>query len=354
MSNRTKFELLRTFTALAIAFILAFVIILFVSEDPILAIRTFIIGPIDSKRHIGNVLEMTIPLIFTGLGVSIIFSSNEFNIAASGVFVISAITAAAVAIFSPIGGIIGILLAMLLGSLVGMVFMIIPGVLKVKWGVSELVVSLMLNYVLYQLAGYILNYKLRDPAAGGLASYKFIESIELSGIVDGTRLHSGLYIAIIMALLAYLFLYKTKIGYEIRTVGANSNFAKYSGIKTGITVLIAQAVGGMIVGMGGAVEMLGMYSRYQWQTIPTFGFDGLMVAIIARNNPALIPIAAIFLAYVRIGADMMARYTDVQSELITIIQALVIMLLVAESFLSKLRYKNMVKSMNLEGVETNE
>ncbi|MCT4596545.1 MAG: ABC transporter permease [Vallitalea sp.] len=343
MSNKW-FDVIRTAVALAVTLVLTLIIIFLVSEEPLYALKLFLTGPMDSFRHIGNIFEMAIPLVFTGLGLSIIFQSSQFNISASGAFVIGAVATTLSAIFLPIGGIVGTLISLLIGGVVGACFSLIPGILKVKWDTSELVTSLMLNYVLYSLGSYIINNYVRDVNAGGMVSVKFQESIILPRLVNGTRVHYGLIIAIIAIIASYYFLYRTKWGYEIRMTGLNSEFAKYSGITIAKAALLAQLVGGLLAGLGGSVETLGMYRRYQWQVVPSFGFDGIIVAIMAKNNPAYVPVAAVFLAYLRIGADIMSRSADVPSEVITIIQAVVIMLLVAESFLSKWRYKRVVKA----------
>jgi simple sugar transport system permease protein len=108
-------------------------------------------------------------------------------------------------------------------------------------------------------------------------------------------------------------------------------------------VVYAQVIGGIIVGIGGATEVLGMYTRFQWQTLPGYGWDGMMVAILARSNPVLVPIAAFLLSFLRIGADLMARQTDVPSEVVSIIQGIMIMLVAAESFLSAWRHRMVVR-----------
>lgn len=343
MYNGKKFEIIRTTIALCLALFLSLIIIVVISDEPLNALKLFLLGPIDSFRHVGNILEMAIPMIFTGLGVSIIFQSNEFNISSSGTFVIGAVAASLIAIYLPIGGIFGTSLAIIVGGAVGATFSLIPGLLKVKWRTSELVTSLMLNYILYNLAQYIINTYARDANAGGMVSRKFNESIILPRLIEGTRVHYGLIVAIIAIILSYIFLYKTKWGYEIRMIGLNQKFAKYSGISVGKAILLAQVIGGFIAGIGGSVEVLGMYRRYQWQVIPSFGFDGIIIAIMVKNNPALVPVAALFLAYLRIGADIMSRSADVPSEVVIIIQSVVIMLLVAEGFLSKLQYKFMLR-----------
>jgi len=129
--------------------------------------------------------------------------------------------------------------------------------------------------------------------------------------------------------------------------GKSSKFAQYSGISVTSVIIYSQVIGGILAGIGGATEMLGMHNRFQWQLSPGFGWDGIIVAVLARNNPLLIPIAAFFLAYMRIGADLMSRMADVPSEVVSIVQSIMIMLVTAEAFLSHWRHKLIVRDANV-------
>ncbi|SHK27746.1 simple sugar transport system permease protein [Hathewaya proteolytica DSM 3090] len=347
MKNKhAKYEIVRTIVAIAAALLLALCIIFLVSQEPLNAVQILLIGPLDSIRHVGNVLEMAIPLIFTGLAVSVMYQAKQFNLGAEGAFYIGGIAAAYVAIkFSlPMG--LHPTVAILLGAFMGAIAGLIPGYLKAKYKATELVSSLMLNYILLYLGTYILQTFLRDAKAGSLVSLKFQETAKLvTGIIPETRIHSGLFIVISMIIITYIYLYRTKWGYELRVTGENPDFARYSGINTFKVIIISQVIGCSIAGMGGATEVLGMYSRFQWSSLPGYGWDGVIVAILARNNPLFVPLAAIFLAYLRTGADLMSRMTDVQSEFIAIIQGIMILLIAAERFLSYWKKKSIYKEV---------
>ncbi|HBV66905.1 MAG TPA: ABC transporter permease, partial [Clostridiales bacterium] len=144
-----------------------------------------------------------------------------------------------------------------------------------------------------------------------------------------------LIIAIAVAILGYMFLYRTKIGYEIRVTGENAEFAKYSGINVLKVTLISQLLGGFIFGIGGGVELLGMYSRFSWTSSLGYGWDAVIITTLAKKNPLYVPFAALFLAYLRTGASMMSIATNVPTEIVTVTQGIIILLVVAEQFLSK-------------------
>lgn len=168
---------------------------------------------------------------------------------------------------------------------------------------------------------------------------RFPNGSRLSVIIPGSRIHTGLLIAVCVVFLAWLLLYRSRWGYAIRMTGQNPVFAKYSGINVGFVIILSQVLGGLIGGVGGAIEVLGMYPRFSWVALTGFGWDGVTIAIFAKNNPAYVPLAALFLAYLRRGAYLMSVKTDVQSDLVGVIEAIMVLLLLAEQFLSTYKQK---------------
>jgi simple sugar transport system permease protein len=138
-------------------------------------------------------------------------------------------------------------------------------------------------------------------------------------------------------------MFKTRTGYELRLTGENRSFARYSGINVIKITLISQLLGGFIFGIGGGVELLGMYNRFTWTSQLGYGWDAIIITTLAKKNPLYVPFAAFFLAYLRTGASIMARSTDVVTEIVTITQGIIILLVVAEQFLSKYKHKMIAK-----------
>ncbi|QUH19314.1 ABC transporter permease [Alkaliphilus sp. B6464] len=339
MNKNTHFELIRTILGIFISLAIAILIIFAISNEPTVALKAFLTGPLKSVRHFGNVLEATIPLIFTGLAISIMFQAKQFNLGAEGSFFIGSIAATVIAIKFTLPFGIHPAVAIIIGGIVGGIVCLLPAVLKTKWNAHEFVSSLMLNYIVFYIGMFVINYYLRDVNAGAMVSQKFQETAVLGTIVPKTRIHWGIIVAIGMIIFCYYFLYKTRWGYEIRMVGQNKEFAEYSGINAVKVILYSQAIGGFIAGMGGSIEVLGMYTRFSWSASPGYGWDGVIVSILARRNPALIPISAFFLAYLRTGADIMSRMSDVQSEVVAVIQGIMILLIAAERFLAHWKNK---------------
>ena len=342
------FEAFRLLVSILIAFGIALAIISLLSDTPMESVRNFIVGPWESKQRISNILEQMVPYLFTGTAICVMYQANLFNLAGEGVFFITGAISAFLAINFSLPPGINQIAIILVSAIIGGFIMWIPAYLKVKWNANEAVSSIMINYILLYLGRYILLNFMRDPSAIYNMSYQFGVNGRLPNLMQGTRLHFGIIIGLVVVLVAFIFLYKSKKGYEIRVTGQNQNFARYSGISTNKSLLLASIIGGLIVGIGGSTEMMGMYQRFRWEDLPGYGWDGVLVGTLARNNPILVPIASFFLAYLRIGADIVARTSDLPVEFISVIQAIVIMLVGAQMFMASFKHKIIAKSTKVE------
>jgi ABC-type uncharacterized transport system permease subunit len=291
-------------------------------DDPRAAIATFVFGPFDDVRHFGNVLEAMTPLLFTGLAVVVMFKAGAFNLGAEGAFFLGGVAATWVLLKVPMSAPFLPFVAIIVGGVVGSSVCVVPAWLKASVGASELVCSLMLNYAALFIGLYIVNYHLRDPNAGAMLSFRIPVEGKLPRILEGTRVHLGFMIGLFCCALSAVYLYKTRWGYEVRLVGSSPLFARHVGVRTVMVGLIAPCLGGFIAAAGGAIEIEGMYS---WTDLPGLGWNGLVVAILANNNPVFVPVAAIFLAYLEVGGDLLAQNFAVPAEVVGVIKALVIL-----------------------------
>lgn len=323
-------------------------IVLAVSDDPANAFYSFFIGPFTSLRRIGNIVETASPLMFTALAVIIIFGSGQFSMIAEGSFFIGITGAMMVAIAWPMPGGIHPVVAILIGGICGAVVALIPALLKMKWSVSELVTSIMLNYVVQFFAIYLVSYHFRDVGSSSLASLTFEKTSKLPVIIPGTRIHAGVFLGLVICVLVYLFMMRTTTGSRLRITGSNPLFANYSGINVTWIMVLAQVIAGGIAGIGGGAELLGMYTRFKWTTSPGYGWTGIVVALLARNNPLLVPLAAAFIGYLNVGADIMARNSDVGSEVVEIIQGVMMLFIAADALLRGWKQKMIVKAAQEE------
>ena len=358
------FSLVRGTAAILIALAVA-ALLIFVSSDgagageklaqTADAMRQLLIGPAFkssggiSVKNLSDVLAAMIPIVFTGLATCVMFSANQFNLGAEGGIMLGAFVASMVAIYAPLPPVVLPIAAILAGALAVGAMMLIPAVLKAKLGVSEMVNSLMLNYVVLYFIKYLLNSHLADKSKGQIMSYPFQAHAAIPQLIDnGSKLSWGFVVALIFVVLVYLFMYRTRWGYSIRMIGINQDFAMYSGMKVAAVVVLSQVLGGLLAGMGGGIEVLGRYSAYSWSSLPGYGWTGITVAILAGNNPAFVPLAALFMAYLNKGCLLMSTYCGVPSQLIDILQAVIFVFFAAEQFLAGYRQKLVVKSTQEE------
>ena len=358
------FSLVRGTAAILIALAVA-ALLIFVSSDgagageklaqTADAMRQLLIGPAFkssggiSVKNLSDVLAAMIPIVFTGLATCVMFSANQFNLGAEGGIMLGAFVASMVAIYVPLPPVVLPIAAVLAGALSVGAMMLIPAVLKAKLGVSEMVNSLMLNYVVLYFIKYLLNSHLADKSKGQIMSYPFQAHAAIPQLIDnGSKLSWGFVVALIFVVLVYLFMYRTRWGYSIRMIGINQDFAMYSGMKVAAVVVLSQVLGGLLAGMGGGIEVLGRYTTFNWNTLPGYGWTGITVAILAGNNPAFVPLAAFFMAYLNKGCNLMSTYCGVPSQLIDILQAVIFVFFAAEQFLSGYRQKLVVKSTQEE------
>ena len=333
------FSIIRFILAVLIAFFISFVIMAFSTDHPLKALMNLFIGPFTTLRRYSTLLETAIPPTFAGLSGSVMFKAKQFNLASEGGFYLGALASALVAIYLHLPPVLSVILALIVAGIIGALVCGIPGICKVKWNSSELVLSLMLNYVALYIGTFIFNQLAKDPGSAYSASFPFRKGVNLGNLIPKTRLHYGIFIVAVFVFVTWKFIYKTKWGMKLRIVGENLKFGKYVGIGTTGIIMMSQLIGGFIAGVGGGAEMLGMYSRFQWSSLPGYGFDGVVLNILAKENPAYIPIAAFAVAYLRIGADYMYKKSDVASEIVAIIEALVIVLVAANAFLEKYHHK---------------
>lgn len=327
----------------------AFAIILLVSDRPMESISIFLAQPFSSLRYIGNIVETATPLIFSGLAMAILFRTQLFNLGGEGVFFISGAIGSLAAIYFELPPVLHVLFCLLAGALAGVVVMLVPGFLRAKYGASELVVSLMMNNIMLGVGCYILNNVMRDPSVLTLVSYKYKGSALLPNLVGGTRIHAGFLLALALAVLVYIFMYRTTVGYKVRITGTNEKFAKYSGIRVAKVVVLVHVLAGAIAGCGGIVECLGLHKRFEWTALPGYGFDGAMIAMLANNNPLGVIGAAFFVAWLRVGADLVNRFADVPTEMISILQSMIILLISAERFLHGYKQRWIEKDADING-----
>lgn len=342
------FELLRTLVAVAVSVLIAIMIIGFTSEYPKESISQFFLAPFANAFTIGKIFTEAVPLMFTGVAVCIMIRCGQFNMFVEGAFFAGGLLGAVMAAKLSLSGILRPLIAMLAAAVVTGMIGYGPAKLKAKWDISEFVVSLMFNFIVFWVCMYLFQYHFADPTYSSLATPMLVEGAKLPYLSYDNEVSSNVLLALAAVVLGALFLYRTKWGYRIRMTGANPTFAKNSGIKTESAVVYSQVIGSSLAGFGGAAFVLGNFYRFNWKALPNYGFDGFIAAIIARNNPLLVPLASLFIGYLRVGAMEMARLSDVPNEVVYIIQAFMMILISAQAFLTRLKKKSIKAAADRE------
>ncbi len=339
----TVFTVLRLGLAILISMGLAFVLICTISDTPMRDFMILLLGPFSNKTRVVSIINKFIPLLFTGTAVCFLNATGQISTSAEGAFYFGAVAATAVAIQPGIPAVIHIPLCLLVGGIVGGFVAVIPTFLNVRYGVITIVASLLVNSVFLYLGQYLILNPLRDPLSGFEASYKFSPSAMLPRLFGNRRIHRGLLIGLAVFILGYIVMYKTPFGLKIRTVGRNKRFAKFSGIKIGLVACESSFIAGILAGMGGVTEVLGNYERFVFTGITVHGWYGIVIAVLCKNNPKFVPLAALFIAYLSVAADALNFSTSIPPEIINIIQPVIIMFVAAPMILAGLERKTIVK-----------
>lgn len=351
------FNIVRSAAAIAVALAIAMVLVFIVAEDPLKAMKSFFISPLFTVKpgsfsfNTGSfltILGRMIPIIYTGLAVCVMFNANQFNLAGEGCVMMGAFVAALCAIYLDLPPIIHVVVCLLIAGVSCGIVMLIPALLKTKLGASEMVSSLMLNYIIAKVVMHFLNENFADRSKGSLMTFPFKKTAMIGDMIPNSDATWGFALALVVTLLVALLMYRTRWGYSIRMIGINQDFAKYSGIKVAAIIVFAQVLGGFIAGLGGAVENLGRYDTFLWRDLPGYGWTGVTIAILAKNNPLYVPIAAFFLAYISRGCELMGSFAGVPAELFDIIQSVIFLFFAADHFLAKYRQKVVVKGAQEE------
>ncbi|MEN4041092.1 MAG: ABC transporter permease [Anaerolineaceae bacterium] len=338
-------EFLRISFVILISLALGFIITLLVSEDPVAAYRAFLTGPLSRLNRAGEWIKESITLTLLGLAVVLVFKANIFSLGQDGQMVLGALVAGSIALFVPLPAILRIPLALIAGGAAGFLVGYLPGVLKAHLNANEIVSTLMINAIAIRFYDYILINFIKPPGAGYNASDFFPQEGVLPLFIppifaDAYRLFSQraditimIYIAIILVAVVYFIMFRTPFGYELRMVGANMKFAHYGGVNIKRTVALSMAISGIFAGLAGAHLAMGIHEKLIANISVGLGFEGIIIALLARNNPLAVPITALAYGYLRAGADIMERTSDVSREMVLVIQAIIILLVTAERIL---------------------
>lgn len=299
------------------------------------------LGAFGDARAIAETLLQATPILFTGLGVTLAFRARLFNIGAEGQLIAGAMGAVWVCMLVG-GGVppaVLIPLVLLAALVCGGLWGAIPGVLKARYDANEIIVTVMLNFVIFFLLAYLLSGPWRDPASFYNQTPRLPAAARFPELIAETRLHWGFVLALIAAFLVHVFLWRTALGYELRAVGINALAARYKGIRVARVTIVTMAASGAISGLAGAAEVPGLHQRLVLDVSAGFGFTGIIVAMLGRLHPlGVIPAAILFGASVT-GTSAMQVAVGVPVAINQAIQAIILIFLLVSDALVRYRIR---------------
>ncbi len=309
--------------AILAALLLAAGLIAAAGVNPLTAYVEMLRGALGSRLSITEMLTRATPLILTGLAAAVAFRARLWNIGGEGQFYVGALTTAWIGHSLTLPGPIGMAVLMVCGMAAGALLLAGPAFLRLRFGVDEVVTTLLLNFIVILFVGLMIEGPLRDPLAFGWPQSVPVEGdYRLPDLVPRTRLHVGLLVAIAAAGVVWVVLTRTVFGVETRAAGLNARAAAFAGISLPRTIMGVALVSGALAGLAGAVEVMGVTGGVTTTMSPGFGYAGIVVAMLAALHPAGVVAAAIFVATVFVGADAMSRATGVPSFIADVIVAL--------------------------------
>ena len=286
-------------------------------------------GAFGTLDNFSESLIYTIPLGFTGLAIVFSYRAGIFNIGCEGQLQLAAVATIVVATsISFTNPFIHILMAISAGAAVGSIWALIPGILKAYKGFNEIVVTMLMNYIAILMVSFFVQGPLKDPAGYFPQSRPVAATAKLQNILQGTHLHSGLFIFLLMAAVVWFVLFKTNFGFRIRGVGLNPEGSKYAGTNVPLIMVLAMLVSGALAGMAGSVEILGVHNRLLEGFSPGYGYDAIAVALLANLNPFGVIFSAFFFGALRNAAGNLQIDLGVPVAFIYIIQSLTILFVI--------------------------
>jgi general nucleoside transport system permease protein len=323
-----------------VTFLLVSVLIIAAGANPLSALVELVIAPLTRASARADILMMATPLIMTGVAVAVAFTGGYYNIGAEGQLFAGAIAAAWVGIHSEgLPPFAAICLMLIGGFIAGMLWSLVPALLKVYLAVDEVVTTLLLNSVMLYIVSALLNGPWRDPVSGWPQSPTIALAAQFPVLIPRSRVHLGLLVAIGAALVIWWMISRTRFGLELRAIGKNRSGAQFMGIPVQRRLLAAALISGGIAGMAGVGEVGGIHYYLTGTLSPGFGYTGIIVATLGLLTMPGVVLSALFLALINRGAISANRELDVPVYLSDIIQAVLLLVTLAMLLLNRYRIR---------------
>lgn len=328
--------------ALLLSFAVCSLLLSLYNADPLVAYSALFRGSLVGKYNISETIAIMIPLLLIALGIAIAQTGDNQNIGAEGQFHMGALGAAFVAIYLPANTpvYISIPLIMIAGCGFGMVWILLPAVLKIKRGVSEIVMTVMMNEIGKGIVSCLLSNGMKDPNSPIHQTVSFGDNWALPVLIPDTKIHLGFLFAFVLTIVLWIYLNKMTGGLEVRAVGQCKKAARYAGMSVGRIALMTFLFSGALAGLAGACEVTGVYHRLIEGFSFGYGFTAIVISLLGKRNPLKIAIAAFCFSVLITGANAMQRAVGTPSTLASVIQAVTVFFwMISEYFVATIRKK---------------
>ncbi len=325
--------------ALAATIVIASLLAMVAGANPFSVFGLILNGAFGSKFAILETLNRATPLIFTGLAVAVAFRAKFWNIGAEAQLYAGALMAVLLGTGVLPWPSVAILPVIVVAAvLAGALLLLVPAILKTRFGVDEVVTTLLFNFIFLLFISMLLEGPLKDPMGMGWPkSARLIPEARLPRIVEGLRLHWGFALAVIAAIGIWILQTRSTLGYEMRAVGLNRDAAAFAGIPVNTVLVKTALLSGGLAALAGFSEVAGLKGSLTLDLSPGFGYTGIIVAMLALLNPLAVVVAALFVAGIFVGADSMSRAADVPTYLADIMLATALLLMVLAIMLTRFR-----------------
>jgi simple sugar transport system permease protein len=321
-------KLLVSLIAILLGLIAGCFLMLATSHNPINAFSFLLQGSLKNIERIGNTLAVATPLILTGLSVSFAFKTGLFNIGAAGQMLFGGFLATAVGLtFTGLPSFVLLPFMLLAGILGGALFAFIPGLLKAKFNVNEVVSTIMMNWISYWLVYYTIPAYFKgtmETESRLLPQKATLRATWISDLFQGSYINLGIFVSIAAVVLIWFILEKTSFGYELKAVGFNRDAAEYAGISVNKSIILSMMIAGGLAGLAGVVQFAGNANAIQIGMLPSQGMDGIAVALLGANHPIGALFSALFFGVLYSGRGFMSAMAKIPPEIANTIIATII------------------------------
>ena len=317
-------KLITPVVALAVGFGVAALAVLLTHGSPLASFSAMLQSALGNPTAIGETLVKTIPLVLTGLAVALGLRAGLFNIGAEGQLLVGALAAAWVGYAIDLPAIIHIPLCLAAGVIGGALWALVPGLLKAKRGVHEVITTIMLNYTAFYLTHYLVTARMKDPGTMAPQTPEMHVSARLGMLIESAGLHWGVLIALLAVVGFWILMSRSVFGFELKAVGLSPDASRTAGIDVPGMLVKAMLMSGALAGIAGAVEVMGVHYKFYDQFSPGYGFDSIAVAFLGGTTALGTALSAFLFGALKNGALGMQIITDTPKEIVTLIQGIVI------------------------------